>query len=408
MSAAQLAEELRAKRVQREKERKEREEREEREEAELLERVRRAEAQEARRQEELKRRAEERRREEERRLEEERTKAREEADAARKLQGTWRVLFLFEDKLTQLVENQMEVEETIVVNRGSKGKQKENEAEGKGSEWTLVGGVGRCTRCLTDDGKCKINLGAIEKWRKDVEAGKMFARHPTDTNCTRCTEKRKACALPATERMRAQLTTGLAPRMAKKRSGRSGVSRSASPSVASSSKRRLEELEEILPRKRTRTAKAGGSGTGGKEMTDDEFRRELLRVLTGFAESADSMAQTGEEAHKTLDLLMRWVAKSVQEQRAAYERLGRIELHLAELAKEWKVGRQKREVVELSESEEESGVEIPITDASKKVEAEAEADEGESSGEESEEEGEITVGLTEAEMTAEDGKNTEE
>jgi hypothetical protein len=236
----------------------------------------------------------------------------------------------------------------------------------------------------------------------------MFARHPTDTNCTRCTEKQKACALPATERMRAQLTTGLVPRMAKKRSGRSGVSRSASPSVASSSKRRLEELEEILPRKRMRTAKAGGSGTGGKEMTDDEFRRELLRVLTGFAESADSMAQTGEEAHKTLDLLMRWVAKSVQEQRAAYERLGRIELHLAELAKEWKVGRQKREVVELSESEEESGVEIPITDASKKVEVEAEADKGESSGEESEEEGEITVGLTEAEMTAEDGKNTEE
>jgi hypothetical protein len=68
-------------------------------------------------------------------------------------------------------------------------------------------------------------------------------------------------------------------------------------------------------------------------MTDDEFRWELLRVLTGFAESADSMVQTGEEAHKTLDLLMRWVAKSVQEQRAAYERLGRIELHLAELAK---------------------------------------------------------------------------
>jgi hypothetical protein len=103
---------------------------------------------------------------------------------------------------------------------------------------------------LTDDGKCKINLGAIEKWRKDMEARKTFARHPMDTNCTQCTEKRKACALPATEWMRAQLTTGLAPRMVKKRSGRSGVSRSASPSVASSSKRRLEELEEILPRKR--------------------------------------------------------------------------------------------------------------------------------------------------------------
>jgi hypothetical protein len=88
-------------------------------------------------------------------------------------------MFLFEDKLTQLVENQMDVEETV------------------------VGGVGRCARCLTDDGKCKINLGAIEKWRKDVEAGKLFARHPTDTNCTRCTEKRKACALPTTDKMRA-------------------------------------------------------------------------------------------------------------------------------------------------------------------------------------------------------------
>jgi hypothetical protein len=47
MSAAQLAEELRAKRVQREKERKEHEEREEREEAELLERMRWVEEQEA-------------------------------------------------------------------------------------------------------------------------------------------------------------------------------------------------------------------------------------------------------------------------------------------------------------------------------------------------------------------------
>jgi hypothetical protein len=195
----------------------------------------------------------------------------------------------------------------------------------------------------------------------------MMARHPTDTNCTWCTKKRKVCALPDTEKMRAQLTTGLAPRMVKKKTRRSGVSRSASPSIASSSKRRLEELEELLPRKRTRMAKVGGSGMGGKEMTDDEFRQELLRVLTRFTESAESMAQTGEKAHKTLDLLMRWVVRSVQEQRSAYERLGRIELHLAELAKEWKVRRQKQEVVELLELEEESGVEVPITDALKKI-----------------------------------------
>jgi 16S rRNA C967 or C1407 C5-methylase (RsmB/RsmF family) len=153
-------------------------------------------------------------------------------------------------------------------------------------------------------------------------------------------------------------------------------------------------------------AKAGGSGLGGKEMTDDEFRRELLRVLTGFAESAELMAQMGEEARKTLDLLMRWVVRSVQEQQTASERLGKIELHLTELMKEWRVRRQKREVLELSESGEESGVEVPIADESKKVEVEAE--EGESSGEESEEEGEITVGLTETERTAEEGENMEE
>jgi hypothetical protein len=100
-----------------------------------------------------------------------------------------------------------------------------------------------------DDRKCRINLGEIEKWRKDVEAGKQFARHPMDTNCMRCTEKQKACALPATEKMRVQLTTWLLPRMVKKKSRRSGVSRSVSPSVASSSKRRLEELKEILPRR---------------------------------------------------------------------------------------------------------------------------------------------------------------
>jgi hypothetical protein len=150
MSAAQLAEEIKAKQVEQEKERIEREEWEEREEAKLVERMRRVEEQEAQHLEELKRWAEERRREEERQLEEKWKKAREEADVARKLQGMWQIISL-KDKLTQLVENQMVVEETVVVNRGSKGKQKKNAVEEKGSEWMLVGGVGRCARWMIEN-----------------------------------------------------------------------------------------------------------------------------------------------------------------------------------------------------------------------------------------------------------------
>jgi hypothetical protein len=104
MSAAQLADKIKTKQLQREKERLERKELEEREEAMLMERMRQAEEQEALRCTELMRQAEERW------LKEERKKAKEEADVARMLQGTWRVISL-EDKLTQLVENQMDVEE---------------------------------------------------------------------------------------------------------------------------------------------------------------------------------------------------------------------------------------------------------------------------------------------------------
>jgi hypothetical protein len=81
--------------------------------------------------------------------------------------------------------------------------------------------------------------------------------------------------------------------------------------------------------------------------------------------------------------------------------------HLAELPKEWKIGKKKQEVLELSDGlGVELGVEVPIEDASKEVEAEAE--EEESSGEESEDEGEITVRLADVEWNAEEGDDMEE
>ena len=145
-------------------------------------------------------------------------------------------------------------------------------------------------------------------------------------------------------------------------------------------------------------------------MTDDEFRRELLKVLTSFSESAESLAKTGVKARENLDLLTKWVAAGVHTQKAANERLGRIEAHLAGLVKEWKVGAKKQEVLEVSDgSSEGSGEEIEIVDESKEVGKEA--GEEESSGEESEEEGDVTEGerkVEEGRKQAEGGEDTEE
>ena len=140
----------------------------------------------------------------------------------------------------QLVEKETDNSgDTVWVNRGNKGKQKEKEMEEQQNRWMLVGRDGRCKK--QESGRCRINLGAIMKWQKHMEDRKKFARHLMDTNCTCCIEKQQMCMLPATKMMQEQVVLGLAPLMVKKKSRKSGVSWSQSPSVASSSKRRLDK-----------------------------------------------------------------------------------------------------------------------------------------------------------------------
>src|SRR6266568_4375912 len=54
--------------------------------------------------------------------------------------------------------------------------------KGKGKEgvaWEIVGGSGRCNACQKEDTECRIQLAVIEKWRKDIKAGKKFSKVPT-------------------------------------------------------------------------------------------------------------------------------------------------------------------------------------------------------------------------------------
>ena len=132
--------------------------------------------------------------------------------------------------------------------KGEKGKGKETkgkemegkETEGKETEgmetgmdggWTLVNGEGRCAACRKERVSCRINLPAIEGWRRAIQQGKKL--RPAGTTCRRCADKKVACELPATADLR----------IAQKRLR--GAKRAASPiaSVASSGKRQKTEPE---------------------------------------------------------------------------------------------------------------------------------------------------------------------
>ena len=71
-----------------------------------------------------------------------------------------------------------------------KTKEKKKEEGKEGAAWEIVGGSGRCSVCRKEDTECQINLVVIEKWRKDIKAGKKFSKAPTGTSCKRCTSIR--------------------------------------------------------------------------------------------------------------------------------------------------------------------------------------------------------------------------
>jgi hypothetical protein len=182
----------------------------------------------------------------------------------------------------------------MVTVRSGKGKEKE-----LGSGWAKVGGAGRCKRCIADDVACIIRMEAIEKWKEDDEAGKTFRRAPTDTICRYCSEKRKPCELPATEKMRQRMTAGGVV----KRSGGGGGGSVAS--VASGSKRTLPDakVELAAPRKRARETAA----------TPEEERWErLFAVLARIAESTRRQAVAAEGTAETMERIRRFMEERVE------------------------------------------------------------------------------------------------
>ncbi len=121
--------------------------------------------------------------------------------------------------------------------------------------WANVEGAGRCNACRKEDTVCRINLGLIEKWREEFRDGTWRPtrgnKAPTGTGCERClTVRKQRCELPATEEMRAGL-----PTETRKGKARARPDESITPSVASSSKRRLEVPVVELPKKKIRLGK---------------------------------------------------------------------------------------------------------------------------------------------------------
>ena len=163
--------------------------------------------------------------------------------------------------------------------KGEKGKAKEREETDTGMDggWTLVNGEGRCAACRKERIACRINLPAIEGWRRAIQQGKKL--RPAGTTCRRCADKKVACELPATADLR----------LAQKKMR--GAKRPASPvaSATSSGKRQKTELEAekgstrgqkmevVIPVRGSQGTAGMGSGMGS-EMTE-RLLREMLSLM---------------------------------------------------------------------------------------------------------------------------------
>ena len=253
-----------------------------------------------------------------------------------------------------------------------KGKEKETGKKEKRKKkedgWSIVGGAARCSACQCDSSSCKINVGAIEKWREDVRAGKVFGRTPTNTGCKKCLEdRRKRCELPATEEMRKA--------MRRETKGKGKEKEDSLTPSAASSKRSLEFAGvEMPPMKRRR----GDTVVEGGQRQADLW--EMLRRATErVAESSAAGAAASER-----------LARAVEGLTVATDRQNSI---LGELVKMLASGAgtserakgKEKEVVESSEVSEESERSVEIVDVRKEVAGEVgeDSEEGSGSGEES-------------------------
>jgi hypothetical protein len=172
--------------------------------------------------------------------------------------------------------------------------EEDGEVKGKkeaGKEWTLMEDEEKCGACVKEGVECWVDLAVVEKWIQDwmeeekKGRAKPVTRNPSGTNCERCTQKKVACILPATRKMRAVKASG------SKSGSKAGGSKA--PSVASSGRKRgAKQLEVEIPvAKRMRVTEAEDAE---EEDVGAAFRREVLTVLSRLASGVERIAAVAE------------------------------------------------------------------------------------------------------------------
>jgi len=224
----------------------------------------------------------------------------------------------------------------------TKGKEKEKVAD----EWEIVQGTRRCEACAREGSECKINPGAIERWREEFLAGATsFARHPGGTNCEACAVvRKKQCALPSTKEMRALVVK--APRGGKSRGG------SAAPSASSSTKRKVREVEVVMPpRKRARATPA---------VSQEDFWAAVIRLLEASEARAAESSRAAAERDERVRAAMSMVAANLLQQNSILRRIeGRL-----------KAAEGGEEDGDEDEDEEDDVIDVPILDETAEEEIE--------------------------------------
>jgi hypothetical protein len=187
----------------------------------------------------------------------------------------------------------------------AKGKQKEEGRTESEGDWRFFYGEERCSLCLRDEAECLVNMAAIDRWQRDADEGKVFARAPTGISCGRCGAKRKKCELPATAELRGRLV----PRAVDTTTSASEAPRT----IRVSGRKRKEtpvEVEEVLPPvKRVKKVSA--------PQADVQLQTEMLSAMRAIrgelgrlvAQSSAAAAEAKAQGRLLTAILDRMVPK---------------------------------------------------------------------------------------------------
>jgi hypothetical protein len=159
-----------------------------------------------------------------------------------------------------------------------KGKEKEKEEEEEEEErWVQLKGSQRCAQCLGRSlPVCVVDEGKLEKWEKDVAAGKEFTKSPAGVACQECRSKKHFCLLPRSEAMRMALP--------EKRKREKDVAEGDAKEVGGS-------VDQPAPKKSRKQGRAAGIGenagidetSGLDEAALLDFGERMLKALVEYS-----------------------------------------------------------------------------------------------------------------------------